>query len=112
MHGSRNDQDSKYGGGRHLDVLRGEQDTPSFHAVGDYAADKRKQKNRDATQKLVQRKQKRRMTEPIHKPALRDNLHPRSDARSTRANPHEAEVTVLKCFENTPEQSTFVVAWG
>ena len=33
-------------------------------------------------------------------PALRRDLHPRADAGRAGAHPHQAEVAVLKCFED------------
>jgi hypothetical protein len=33
-------------------------------------------------------------------PALGEHLHPGADGGCARADPHEAEVAVLKCFEN------------
>src|SRR5580658_6059073 len=39
------------------------------------------------------------MAQPVDQPALRHNLHPCSNARSASANPHQAKVAILKCFE-------------
>src|SRR5947209_3656793 len=36
-------------------------------------------------------------------PALRHDLHPRADAGGARPHPHQAEVAVLKCFEDPAE---------
>ena len=39
-----------------------------------------------------------------NQPALRDHLHPSADAGKKSAAPEQAEVSVLKCFENPCEQ--------
>jgi hypothetical protein len=36
----------------------------------------------------------------VNQPGLRDDLHPRADGGHAGADPHEAEVAVLKRLEN------------
>ena len=85
---------------RHLHVLRGQQNLAPLDPVGHHAADQREQKDRDAAQKLVQRQQKRRVAEAIDQPALGHDLHPGADARGAGADPHQAEIAIMKCFED------------
>ena len=40
------------------------------------------------------------MAESINEPALRHDLHPGSDAGHTGTEPHQAEITILECFED------------
>ena len=51
------------------------------------------------------------MAEPVDQPALRHDLHPGADAGGAGANPHQAEIAVLKCFKNPANQSGVSVGW-
>ena len=84
----------------HLHVLRGEQNFPALDPVGHHAADQRKQKDGNAAEKLVQREQEGGMAQAIDKPALRHDLHPGANAGGAGADPHQAEIAILKCFED------------
>ena len=44
------------------------------------------------------------MAEAIDKPALGDDLHPGADAGGAGADPHQAKIAILKCFENPANQ--------
>jgi hypothetical protein len=44
------------------------------------------------------------MAQAVDEPALRHDLHPGADTRSTGAKPHQAEVAILKCFENSAKR--------
>lgn len=85
---SRSYQDREQRGTCHLNVLRNEENSSPLDAVGNYASDQRKKKDRDAAEKLIQSEQKGRMTEAIDQPSLRYDLHPGADARSTGTEPH------------------------
>ena len=43
------------------------------------------------------------MAQPIDEPALRNDLHPRPNAGRARSDPHEAEVGIVKCLEDSPK---------
>src|SRR5262249_48293568 len=98
-------EDREDGSRSHLHILRSEKDLASFDAIGDDATDQRKQEDRDAAEKLVQRQQESRVTEAVNQPALRHNLHPGTNAGSAGANPHQAEIAILKCLEDPADQS-------
>jgi hypothetical protein len=83
----------------HLDVLRDQQNPPSLGAVRDHAADEGKEEDRNPCQKLIQPEQKGRMAQAVNEPSLCDDLHPGANARSARPDPHQAEISVLKCLE-------------
>jgi hypothetical protein len=44
------------------------------------------------------------VAEAINQPALGHDLHPRADAGRARADPHQAEIAILKCFEDPANQ--------
>ena len=94
--GNQNGEDRRTG---HLQVLRGQKNLASFHTVGHDAADQGEQEDGDAAQELIQREQERRVAEAVDEPALRHDLHPGADAGSAGTNPHEAEITIMKCLE-------------
>ena len=54
---------------------------------------------------LVERQQERGVGERVDQPALRDDLHPGADAGRARADPHQAEVAILKSFEDPAKHS-------
>jgi hypothetical protein len=56
-------------------------------------------KDGNAAEKLIERQQKRGVAEPIDEPALRNDLHPGANAGGAGANPHQAEITIMKCLE-------------
>ena len=91
-------------GARHLHILRAEQNLPPLHAVGHHAADQREQEDGNAAEKLIQRQQKGRMAQPVDQPALRHDLHPGADAGGAGADPHQAEIAILKCFKDPANQ--------
>src|SRR5271165_1782571 len=39
------------------------------------------------------------MAQAIDKPALRHNLHPGANAGGAGTEPHQTEITIVKCFE-------------
>src|ERR1039457_2832554 len=75
------------------------------HAISHHAADQREQKDGNAAEKLIEREQERGVAEPVNQPALRDDLHPGADAGGAGANPHQAEIAILKCFKNAANQA-------
>ncbi len=97
------DQNRKDRRACHLHVLGGEQDLASLNPVGHHPADQREQENGDAAEKLVERQQERGMAQAIDEPALRHNLHPGADAGGAGAEPHQTEITIVKCFEDSVE---------
>ena len=46
----------------------------------------------------------RRMAQAVDEPALGDDLHPGADTGGAGADPHQAEIAVLKCFENSAQR--------
>jgi hypothetical protein len=44
------------------------------------------------------------MAQPVDEPSLRDDLHPRADARHAGADPHETEIAIVKGFEDSAER--------
>jgi hypothetical protein len=53
---------------------------------------------------LIQRQQERGVAEPVDQPALGYDLHPGADAGGAGANPHQAEIAILKCFKDPGNQ--------
>jgi hypothetical protein len=49
------------------------------------------------------------MTQPIDQPRLRHNLHPRANAGGAGANPHQTKIAVVKCLENSGDQSNILM---
>src|SRR5579872_6365667 len=47
------------------------------------------------------------MTQPVNQPSLRYDLHPRADARGTSPDPHQPEITIVKCFEDSAQRRSF-----
>src|ERR1019366_9516868 len=93
------DESGEQEGCAHLHALREQQHLAALDAVRHHAADQRKQKNRNAAEKGVQAKQKRRVGKLQDQPALSGNLHPGPDAGRAGAHPHQAEIPILKSFE-------------
>jgi len=91
-------------GARHLYVLRDQQNLPPLNPVRHHPADQRKKKNRNSRQKLVQRQKECGMAQPVNQPALRHDLHPCADTRRTGADPHQPEIAILKCFEDSAQR--------
>ena len=44
------------------------------------------------------------MAQAIDEPALGDDLHPGADTGGAGADPHQAEIAILKCFENSAQR--------
>ena len=44
------------------------------------------------------------MTQPVDEPALGDDLHPGANTGRTGADPHQAEISILKCFEYSAQR--------
>ena len=82
------------GGRAHLHVLRGDQRPTAIAPVGEHAADEREEDDRELLQERVEAEVERRVRKRQHEPVLRDDLHPRADARRAGAEPLHAEVTV------------------
>ena len=94
-------QHSEDGRIHHLHILRAEQHIAAVEAVRQRAADQREQKDGDVAEKCVEPQQECvMMAEVIDQPRLRHDLHPASDAGRAGANPHQAEIAVLECFED------------
>src|SRR5215471_14346468 len=98
---SRRYQDCQQRRAAHLYVLGDKKNLPSFNAVGHHPANQREQKDRNSTQKLVEREQKSRMTQTVDQPALCHDLHPRADAGCAGAEPHQTEVSIMKSFKDS-----------
>src|ERR1700686_2040788 len=107
MNPPRRYENGEHSGSRHLHILGAEQNLPALDAICHYAADQRKKKDWNSTEKLIERQQKCRVAEPVDQPALRLNLHPRADAGSAGPNPHQAKIAILKCFKNPANHLKF-----
>ena len=59
-----------------------------------------KRKIGQAAEKGVQPEQEGGIGELEDEPALREDLHPGADTGGTGAYPHQAEIAILKCFED------------
>src|SRR5438034_9132428 len=44
------------------------------------------------------------MAQTVNEPSLRDDLHPGADTGGTGADPHQAEIAILKCFEYSAQR--------
>ena len=101
IHQQRQDE-----GAGHLDVLRSQQNPAAIDAVGDHAADERKQHDRQISEESEQTQEERgsRTGHFQHQPGLSHALHPRSGGRRERARPHQAEVAVAECLEGALEE--------
>jgi hypothetical protein len=97
------DQQGADKGAAHLDELRAEQEAAAVHAIGNHSADEREEEDREAAEDLVESEQEFGVGEGIDQPALRDDLHERPDTGRAGADPHEAEVAILKRFEDPAE---------
>jgi len=84
-----------------LHELRAEQNLLALSAVRKNAAEKREQDDGDGAEELIESQEERRAGKLQHQPALRERLHQRADAGRARAYPHDAEIAVTKCFENS-----------
>src|SRR6202041_3876875 len=73
------DQYREEAGGRHLHILRGEQDLATLDAIGDDSAKQRKEEDGDAAEKLVGRKQKGGGAQPKKEQALAPVLNQGAD---------------------------------
>ena len=117
------DEGGEQEGGAHLHALRDEQHLAALDAVGHHAADQGEQKDRDAAEEGIEAEQEGRVGELQNEPALGGNLHPGADAGGAGAYPHQAEVAILKSFEdpanhdwvlfgkaNMPEGMNWIVA--
>ncbi len=100
MHHPGRYQDSEQRRARHLYVLRDEENLPPLRPVSHNAAHQREEEDGNASEELIQRKQKGRMAQPVDQPALRHDLHPGANAGRTGTEPHQAEIPIMKCFEN------------
>jgi hypothetical protein len=83
-----------------LHVLGAEENLAPLGAVGDHAANQGEQEDGNAAEKLVEGEQERGMAEAIDQPALGHDLHPGADAGHAGAEPHQAEIAIMKCFED------------
>ena len=92
-------QNGEHGRAAHLHVLGDEQDPVPLDPVGHHAADQREEEDGNAAEKLVERQQEGGMAQAIDEPALRHDLHPGADAGRAGAEPHQTEITIMKCFE-------------
>ena len=90
--------------GRHLDVLRPNQCAPSIVSVGQHAADQGEEDDWQLLQEHVEPEEERGIGQRQHEPVLRDDLHPRADARRAGAEPLDAEVAVGKRGEHTAQR--------
>jgi hypothetical protein len=72
---------------RHLHVLRREQRTPAIASVGEHAARKREEDDRQLLQERIEAEEERRVGQRQHQPVLRHDLHPGADARGAGAEP-------------------------
>ena len=77
-----------------------EQHLAALDAVGNHAADQGKQKNGDTAEEGIEAEQEGRVGKLEDEPALGGNLHPRANAGGAGAYPHQAEVAILKSFED------------
>src|SRR6185437_1188511 len=75
--------------------------------VGHDSADERKKKNGNAAEKLIERQQECRVAQAINEPALCNDLHPGPDAGDARPNPHQAEIAIVKGFEDPADGRGF-----
>ncbi len=87
-------QDRQHPGGRHLQVLRCHEGPPPVVAIGEDAANQREQDDRQLLQEGVEAEEEGRIGQRDDEPVLRDDLHPRADARGAGAEPLHAEVAV------------------
>jgi len=74
----------------------------SAMAIGHHAANQGEKKDGNTAENLIQRQQKRRVTEPVNQPTLGHNLHPGTDAGCAAAKSHQTEIAILKCLKNPP----------
>jgi hypothetical protein len=93
-------ENGERGGSGHLQVLRTERNFAALKTIGDYSSDQREKKDGNAAEELIEGQQEGGMAETIDEPALRHDLHPRTDAGSAGAKPHQAKVAILKCLED------------
>jgi hypothetical protein len=85
----------------HLNKLRSKQDVPATFAIGNDSAKKGKQEYRNLAAERVETEVNGGIGQAVDEPGLRDQLHPRSDARCAGAHPHQAEVAIMKSPEDT-----------
>ena len=98
-------QQRERGRGAHLDALRDDQGPPAIVAVGEHAADEREQDDRQLLQERVEpEEERRRIGQRNDQPVLRDDLHPRADARRAGAEPLDAEVAIGERREHAPQR--------
>src|SRR5579864_2530277 len=83
-----------------LGVLRDEQHLAAVAAVGDDAADQRKQNDRRLSEEGVEAQIERVLRESVNQPGLGHRLHPTADARSAGAQPEQAEIAIGEGLED------------
>ena len=89
--------------GRHLHVLRDQQQLLAIVAIGDDAAEQREQQDGQLAEEVVQAEVEGRLGQVEDEPALRDLLHPGADGRRECAEPEDPEVTVGERRERAAE---------
>jgi hypothetical protein len=94
LHHVHEHQQGQYSRGAHLHDLRRDERAPAIVAVGEDAADERKQDDRQLLQERIEPEEERRVRQRNDEPVLRDDLHPRADARGAGANPLDTEIAV------------------
>ena len=49
------------------------------------------------------------MADPVNEPSLGNNLHPGANAGGAGPHPHQAEISILECFEDSAERRSLHV---
>ena len=98
-HPSSRHEHSEQPRARHLYVLGAKEDLASLGTVSRHAADQREEEDGNTAEKLIQREIEGRMAQPINQPALRNDLHPGANAGHAGTEPHQPEISILKCFK-------------
>ncbi len=93
--------------GRHLDVLRHQQELPPVASIRDDAADQREEQDGGFTEERIEPEieSRCRAGDRQHEPVLRHLLHPRADARGERTGPQHAKVAIVERGRETTQRS-------
>ena len=83
--------------------MRSEEDFTAVDAVGDDAADEGEEEERESAEEGVEAEEEGGIGEFEDELGLRQDLHPGPDAGGAGTNPHEAEVAILKRFEDAAD---------
>jgi hypothetical protein len=83
-----------------LDCLRHQEQVTPASPIGKNAPKKRKQEDRNLTEEGIQPEIEGRAGKLIDEPALRESLHPSTDARRAGAKPHDPKIGVGECSKN------------